>query len=388
MTSQKAHNALRWLIQRQGFRNGDQIIAAWAVSGKEIPKPLATFDLDKLDDYSKIEDLQTVDYANMESDGNTIDMGQSYARKLNRYMAGYRANIPPTDTISIMAIDSATSGRISITYYREYLPPEYLDQITRWHIEFAWFQHVSKEVPRTEGKPKTIVAWAPCAPSPFTIINSVYGHLLNKSNESFKKNFFERLMPSIIEGAPIPRDFVVSAFNQARSPAGKEEWEWEKCLGVACSLYRGFHIRHPQVSNRKEFTMSLDTSNTSRDYLYGRLLAIAEQIEARALYIADINRPTATMRLMQRFSDRPFSTWQIIYNQLNPYMLQLKNSSPGFLTAMRKEVDEVMDLFDANDYKLEKNLNGEFLLGFHAERLFLRAKNRAHSQDATESKEE
>ena len=38
-TSQKAHNALRWLIKRQGFRNGEQAIVAWAVSGTEIPDP-------------------------------------------------------------------------------------------------------------------------------------------------------------------------------------------------------------------------------------------------------------------------------------------------------------------------------------------------------------
>lgn len=38
--TQKVHNALRWLISRQGFRNGDQVYVSWAVSGKETPKPL------------------------------------------------------------------------------------------------------------------------------------------------------------------------------------------------------------------------------------------------------------------------------------------------------------------------------------------------------------
>ena len=38
--TQKAHNALRWLISRQGFRNGNQVYVSWAVSGKETPKPL------------------------------------------------------------------------------------------------------------------------------------------------------------------------------------------------------------------------------------------------------------------------------------------------------------------------------------------------------------
>ena len=38
--TQKAHNALRWLIYRQGYRNGEQVFVAWAVSGKSIPDPL------------------------------------------------------------------------------------------------------------------------------------------------------------------------------------------------------------------------------------------------------------------------------------------------------------------------------------------------------------
>lgn len=134
--------------------------------------------------------------------------------------------------------------------------------------------------------------------------------------------------------------------------------------------------------------MSLDRTNTSRDYLYGRLLAIAERIEDVALRAAKVERPTTASRLMQRFSDKPFATWPTIYKQLDPYMRQLKTSRQGFLTNMEKEVDEVMSLFDANEFKSEKSLSGEFLLGFHAERLFLKSKSRARSEDATESNEE
>jgi len=395
--SQRAHSALRWLIQNQGFRNGDQAIVAWAVSGKEIPAPLVETTKFDLDDFGEVEEAQSADSAATEID-HTIDLGQSFARKLRKYMAGYRANLSPTDTISIIAVDSATPGRMGITYYREYLPQEYLDQITRWHTEFAWFLHISKEIPQQGGKPKTVTDWTPCAPSPSTIVNAIYGAKSNdqKDPESFKtlkRKFIERLIPSVIEGLPIPWDFVISAFHRARSPVSFDRTlEWEKCLGIACSLYRGFHTRHPQIANRKEFPMSLDRTNTSRDYLYGRLLAIAERIEDVALRAADVERPTTANRLMRRFSDRPFTTWPTIYKQLDPYMRQLKTSQKsslrGFLTNRMKEIDEVMDLFDANEFRSEKSLSGEFLLGFHAERLFLRPKNKARSEDATESIEE
>jgi CRISPR-associated protein Csd1 len=39
--TQKAHIALRWLIGRQGYRNGDQVIVSWEVSGRKVPDPFA-----------------------------------------------------------------------------------------------------------------------------------------------------------------------------------------------------------------------------------------------------------------------------------------------------------------------------------------------------------
>ena len=51
--SAKAHSALRWLISRQGIRNGDQVTVAWAISGKPIPSPMkdisSEIDWDNLD---------------------------------------------------------------------------------------------------------------------------------------------------------------------------------------------------------------------------------------------------------------------------------------------------------------------------------------------------
>ena len=385
-TSQKAHNALRWLIKRQGFRNGDQAIVAWAVSGMAIPDPLVEttkYDWDDLseaaDQSSNIETSWELDY--------TIDLGQSYARKLNRYMAGYRAKLTQSDTITIMAIDSATPGRMGITYYRECLPQEYLDRISKWHNDFAWFQRISREIPQKKGKTKHVVNWLVSAPSPYSIMQAVYGDIL-KSNASLKKNFFERLIPTVIEGTPIPQDLVRSAFNRARNPTGKENWEWEKCLGIACSLYRGYHLRHPQHSERKEYAVSLDTSIQSRDYLYGRLLAIAERVEEVALDVAQVKRPTNASRLMQRFSDRPYSTWPTIYKQLDPYIRQLKTSRAGFLFNIMKELDEVMNLFETDDFKRDTRLAGEFLLGFHAERLALRTRSQKSDKNITEPTEE
>ena len=70
--------------------------------------------------------------------------------------------------------------------------------------------------------------------------------------------------------------------------------------------------------------MALETDNTSRDYLYGRLLAIADHIESRALYLSGEKRDTNAERNLQRFADFPYSTWKTIELAMTPYRSQLK----------------------------------------------------------------
>ena len=126
--------------------------------------------------------------------------------------------------------------------------------------------------------------------------------------------------------------------------------------------------------------MPLNRNSTSRDYLYGRLLAVAEHIESIALRASDTNRPTTAYRLMQRFSSRPYSTWLTIHQQLNPYMRQLKTQRTKFLSNMERELDEIMALFDQQQFKQDTKLEGEFLLGFHCQRLTLNKKKPETSQ--------
>ena len=123
--------------------------------------------------------------------------------------------------------------------------------------------------------------------------------------------------------------------------------------------------------------MALETERTSRDYLYGRLLAIADRIEEHAIYIMGENRDSTSARLMQRFADRPYQTWLTIELSLTPYLSRLRTmeKEKGFFIKMSKLMDEVMSAFQVNDYKSNERLSGEFLLGFHCQRRALWQKN-------------
>jgi CRISPR-associated protein Csd1 len=376
LPTQKAHNALRWLVEKQGFRNDEQVYVAWAVSGKEIPSPLkdawaALSQPVVLQDSIITEQDQSVDH--------TVDIGESFARKLNVYLAGYRSNLEANEQIVVMGLDSATPGRIGVVYYRELFASEFFMRLESWHTQFAWPQRHTINI---EGQKKTKSIWPVSSPIPSAIAEAAYGNVL-KSNNTLKKSLIERIMPCIIDGQAFPKDIMSSAIRRASNRNNCEHWEWERNLGVACALYKGFYLRHSDKQQRREYVMALEESRDSRDYLYGRLLAIAERIEEVALSVGGENRPTTAARLMQRFADRPVSTWRNIELGLQPYMQRLQNSRAGFLTNRKKELDAVFSAFLADDFNRDSSLSGEFLLGYHCQRMFYRQSNADEIQDIT-----
>jgi CRISPR-associated protein Csd1 len=140
-----------------------------------------------------------------------------------------------------------------------------------------------------------------------------------------------------------------------------ERWEFDKNLGIACALFKGFF-------KERSYKMALEQDRTTRNYLYGRLLAIAEHIEGRALYLAKEKRDTNATKLMQRFADHPCSTWKTIELSLIPYKTRLRTKRPSFLNEMEKQLDEVISAFQGQDFLDEQRLSGEFLLGYHCQR--------------------
>lgn len=377
-TTQKAHFALRWLIKRQGYKNGDQVYVTWAVSGKKIPDPLAnSWELLSGD----FENQAPVSAPDSDSEiDHSSDIGEYFARQLSKYMNGYHANLNNiNDQIVVMGVDSATPGRMAIIFYRELIASDFLERLEKWHREFAWPQRHMKEFPAVDGKKKsqTKVLWFPSTPSIYQIAEVAYGDKL-KSNSELKKVTTERLVPCIIDALPFPKDIVESAVRSVSNRVKKrcppnasnlhaERAVWEKHLGVACALYKGFYQRITENKEGRDYKMALEADRTSRDYLYGRLLAIADYIERIALSVGGEDRPTTADRLMQRFADHPSSTWRNIEIALQPYIQRLKSRRPGFLTNRKNELNLVMSMFNNDDYTDDRPLSGEFLLGYHCQ---------------------
>lgn len=370
--SQKAHNALRWLIGRQGarvYRHGDQVYVAWAVSGRDIPE--FADDWENEDEIEEREPLVPRDF------------GQYFSRRLGKYMRGYGDIDTPTEDLVVIGLDSASPGRMAIIYYREIKGSEFLARLMAWHTALAWPQRISRRVAGPKGKSVTEVHWRPSAPSPEAIAEAAFGRRLD---DKLRKSTIERLIPCIIDSRPIPRDLVESCVARALLRAGREPWEWDQALGVTCAVFKGYFATQTDFAQRRLHDMTLDPKSTRRDYLFGRLLAVAEDIEKQALYYAGENRPTNAERLMQHFAERPAMTWRTIELALDPYMQRIRGRSPGLLRLRKDLLDDILSLFEQGDFTDPTRLSGEFLLGYHCQRLDLRYKPNAESGSEGESK--
>ena len=373
--SAKAHSALRWLISRQGIRNGDQVTVAWAISGKPVPSPMKDIsaELDWADmgnwDISAVENPDEIAAQRLPENSETppdwsVNIGRAAAQIIKKKLHGYQAELKAHEQISLIMLDSATPGRMALTYYQEFLPADYFANLDAWIDDFSWYQRYSIEVPNGKKTDKR-TQWRFLPPSPYSIADAVYGKSLS---DTLKKQLYARLLPVIAGGTsmPIPDDLVHQSFQAACNPNRCENWEWQRNIGVTCALYKGWRARHHDLSQRRIYPMSLDTQNRSRDYLYGRLLAVAENTESYALYLAGEKRATTAERYMQRFAEHPFATWRNIELALKPYQERLRNNGKD---TGAQAIGEIMELFAIDDFTCDDKLSGEFLLGYHCQKM-------------------
>ena len=372
--SQKAHNALIWLISRQGkvfFVKGDRgrkepglTVVAWATSGKTIPRVID-------------DSLSILGFDELPNDEPLIvSTAQDVAIRFKNRMLGYASELGKIDSITVMGLDSASKGRLAITYYREDLTgSDFLQGIENWHRTCEWIhEYRYKDIQDKEnGKSKRFFQPFIGAPAPINIAEAAYG---SKADDKLKKATVERLLPCIVDGQKIPRDIVDSAIRRAsnrigmKDPKDKYEYEWNKTLSIACALFK-------KLNEKEGYSMALDPDRKTRDYLYGRLLAIADRLEGHALYKAGEKRDTNAARYMQQFADRPNKTWRQIYLSLSPYMARL-----GGAKYYKDIMDEVMCKFDPiEDFTSDKPLSGEFLLGYHCQRTVLWKKKGEESSE-------
>ena len=372
-TTQKAHSALRWLISKQGCSNGDQTVVVWGTKGEPIPDITAD-SMDLGDDFAAA-------FAQLGQPQLPPATESEYAERFNKAIQGYGKALDEKANTVVMILDSATQGRLSIRYYRELAGSELMKNITDWHRNFAWkFNYRSApESAKLGQKPKwkRVSFWG--APSPADIAKAAYGE---KADKKIIQQTVERLVPCITEGKYLPRDLMLSAVHRATAGIGLEPWEYQKTCGIACALICGYYHR-----NKKEnFVMTdgkyVDETIDDRSYLFGRILACAEQIERRVQSQTGETRPTNAERLRLVFVQRPAKTTALLQQKLTPYLNRMRAN--GVSRDKRySTLQELVGRLGAENYT-NKPLNELYLLGYACQMMDFREENAAYNKNTAE----
>lgn len=323
--SQKAHNALRWLLQRQGYTRDESAIVCWLVN-RDMQLP----DLMK-DSINAYSDIDSIDFdelltADMGEDDEP-DTGVYFAKQFRNAVNGYAGKIKEDDKVAIISLDAATTGRLSIVYYDEMGGKQYISAILNWQEHCKWRRTV--KVGKSEDVKRRLTMES--TPSPRDMALAAFGTQRSEWLEADSKlirSTVKRLLPCITrEGTKIPADIIKAAARRASMPEAMSDFVWRNdVLSVVCAM-----IRYNYEKGEKTMNTFLEDNKGDRNVLFGRLLAICDYMEMRALFERDENgkikeqRTTNAKRYWNAFSSRPAKTYQTIKQNLISYEKKLSD---------------------------------------------------------------
>lgn len=356
--SQKMHNGLKWLIERQRVNIGSLTLVAWNSELDELPnicgssRNLYSGNIDDSDD-------------EWEDDDSFPETFASYSEVLKKSIFGTKTDWTPDQKAMILALDEATTGRVSVNMYRELPESDLFNCINKWHLDTAWNRYDFKQ------KKNYIGSFALPQIAEYAYGTEQSGKMACKPE--IKGDIIARLIPCVTEGRDLPTDILRQLVNRASKRTAYDK-SWSTLLEITCGM-----IRKHYIEEGRDHGMALDRNCPDRNYLFGRYLAWAEVAE-RSTFRSDENHQTNAERFFEKFSSNPAAAIETIEKRLKPY---LNRMSPGKRWFYEQEHDEILDKLDANNFINNNKLEPLYLLGYSHERHELR-NNRKNKDDNSE----
>lgn len=325
-TSQKAHNALKWLLAKQGYTRDGMAFVCWMVN-----RPLALPDICKnsLDAYRDLDEFDIFDMKTGEDSESNADTGDYVAKQLRNAIKGYANHIQIDDRVVMLSLDAATTGRMSVTYYDEMGGQEFIAALMYWHGHCTWKRYIRLNPNNKEEKRILIES----APSPKEIALAAYGTERGNgyldTDAKLIRSTIERLLPCISKRKRIPKDIIKAAVIRASQPLSMSDFVWKnQVLSVACAM---IHYQYEKEKGDGKMGSFLEDNAKDRSVLFGRLLAVYDYMEMRAMFEKDENgklkeqRTTNAKRYWNAYSMRPAATFRTLKENLMPYMKKLNS---------------------------------------------------------------
>ncbi|MGT2802733.1 type I-C CRISPR-associated protein Cas8c/Csd1 [Streptococcus henryi] len=268
----------------------------------------------------------------------------------------------------VAILNKTSNGRISLKYFRQLKSSKLLENLDSWQDKYSW------EALKKGG------GYHLKTPSFNEIILAAYGvdreRFLDLDNDSFRSVQYQQLITALLDGQKIPLAIVKKLENNLKQ-RHKYPKHWYHMQQVSLA------VLHKQ--NGREFTPMLDHENKDRDYLFGRLLAIYELLEAQRYELdgGSKDRVTNAERYWTAYTGQPAKLMSHLENKVKPYEEVLKLNRPGIFHKLEKEREEIVELL--NPKIMEKDFNQpldyKFIFGYYAEKKYFYTKQVKESEE-------
>ena len=327
-TSQKAHNALRWLIDNQGSRAmvGGRTFLCWNPQGKTVILPHLPF----------------------MSPPEPIFKPSDYRDELQKALNSKKAELKLSDGVVLAAFDAATTGRLSLTYYNELMGHDFLQRLHDWDMSCCW--------PHRRFGIQT--------PSLLQIVNCAFGTQRDgklETDDRVLRQQIQCLISCRVDRTMVGTDLMKALMDRASRPLAYDRGVWENILFTACAVIRKYRMdRYKEVWN-----MALEPERMDRSYQFGRLLAVMEKVE-RDTYGNNETREPNAIRLQSIFCQRPMETAANLEKQLErAYFPRLKPGSRIWYKNLMGQIMEIISNFPGEE---NKPLDSTYLMGYYLQR--------------------
>lgn len=358
ISSQKAHNALKWVVSNDGFRCGDRMFVCWNPKGKKTKNPFASL----FPDFSEAEENPTP---------------TNYREMLAKTVLGYKNNFKPEDETVTAVFEAASKGRLSVCYYSEMKAEDFLERLRFWDETTAWLY-------RKRGVTTVLVK----SPDLKSIIDAAYGvprtsgeNQAVETDEKVLAIAMQRLLLCRLEKAPFPADIMRSAVQKCSSLQLYDKLNREKQLFTTCAIIK----KYIYDRFKEEWNMALEPEKKNRSYQFGRLLAVLEKAERDAFDNGEKREPNA-IRMWSLFVKRPMYATTVIIEQLkNAYYPRLEPGERSHYDKLIEGIMRVISEFPENE--IGKPLGEEYLMGYYLQKDALYQKKN-NDNDDNESEDE
>lgn len=267
--------------------------------------------------------------------------------------------IPDESKYYLAILDKVSNGRVAAKYFKEIDTSILKKNLSRWQERYHWYI-----------KKKTETNFRCITPSINWILTAAYGTERNGKLEissgkssfaKFKSMQLQNMIAAMLEARTIPENIRKKLDENIKDRHRyKETWNYVKFAALA-------------VLRDKEGIKDnmLDRNNNDRSYLYGRLLALHEMMEA-SCYDKDSVRETNAQKMRNSYINSPLVVDFRLRNLIKPYENKLKLSEKkGYYIKIRKEMSEVYDKissnYDINNPSTNKALGPSFIYGYEGE---------------------